>query len=1186
LRSVCDTAIEDIEEANAVREELSSRLSHRAFKPSSLPTATKGTQYTSFLKRMLGGFSAFQKEVGELYKDRVPGPAELLSDMQRLTRFHRRNEEVQAAAEEHRRSLPANHNALDPTAWRQLKTSIDANETLFVAMGSGVQAVNAATSLDGPAVVALAKQLSASIDHLGLATLGTPMAGKFIKESPDIAAAQIALWGDAATVCLEAMENARAFYEGSAQSTAELFRDIAAAARREEHLARLHGAFDSHVEWMPSGSHAGDSSTWARITTGIEAAERISRLTRNTQALHAILCSEDGLHSDALSIAIDNASASYQRLQTILTTCGDTVVLSPPGETEVEVTRRPLSTLSGIADSACEAFGGRLQHLSVMIASLRDGADALLSRLREDADVVERLNVILAESAEITHQLESFGIGPLTADDRTRIQWLAELAAAGRISPLLKAVASSSEWRQRLTRIQSEMESTITRKEFKASWEFLKTLFDLKVDVSTGFTIVNTDVGTLATHMKHLREQSGTIDEWLKFSRWRRDMQDAGFLPVLGELLEGKFEPEETVDVISIRFYRKLFDHLAATDMALSEFDIEEHERIRERFRQLDQWEIKAASIRIRQYQLNRSDRPRTGFAAAVSSELGILLREIAKKRKHMPLRRLFAEIPGVLQRLKPCIMMSPLSVSTFLESELIRFDLVIFDEALQVFPWDAIGAIYRGKQVIVAGDEKQLPPTNFFSRADPETDEEDDIGDFESILSLCKSINMPSKRLRWHYRSKREPLIAFSNRHFYDGDLVTFPSIRDASGDAVRFEHVPEGRWIDRKNLPEAERVADLMIDHLRRKPEKSLGVIAFNATQQRAIEDVIYDRRRNDPKIDAVFSTRLPEPYFIKSLETVQGDERDVIILSMAYGFSETGGKVARNFGPLSRNGGERRLNVAVTRAKEEMVFVASVRAADLDLSGITIAGSHLLKAYLEYAEKGVDSLAAAKVAFAGEAESPFEDDVAAALRKHGLEPVPQVGCGGFRIDMAIKHPQRPGEFCLGIECDGATYHSSQTARDRDRIRQSTLESLGWRIVRVWSTDWVRDPAKQVIKILAAYELAMQAPAPQLNASDGLEDEDSDFKPTVVEVGRPVVKVYSSIIDVPKGEIQKTAEAVLKRAGATEQDDLIKLVARELGFQRLGPRIRQKIEEQIQSQLRSGSLQRVGDRVSVAHT
>src|SRR5690606_35743776 len=248
--------------------------------------------------------------------------------------------------------------------------------------------------------------------------------------------------------------------------------------------------------------------------------------------------------------------------------------------------------------------------------------------------------------------------------------------------------------------------------------------------------------------------------------------------------------------------------------------------------------------------------------------------------------------------------------------------------------------------------------------------DEEDDIGDYESILSLCKSVGMPNKRLKWHYRSKREPLIAFSNRHFYGGELVTFPSVDD--GDGVHFEYVPEGRWIDRKNLREAERVVQMVVDHIRTHPDKSLGVIALNSTHQRAIEDTLYDLRRDRPDIDALFHGSdsfgtTNENLFIKNLENVQGDERDFIFLSLGYGFNNLG-KFNKNFGPINKQHGERRLNVAITRARESLTFVASVRSSDMDLSGSKSEGAHLLKSYLSYAERGVDVLDLAMQEIAG--------------------------------------------------------------------------------------------------------------------------------------------------------------------------------------------------------------------------
>lgn len=322
------------------------------------------------------------------------------------------------------------------------------------------------------------------------------------------------------------------------------------------------------------------------------------------------------------------------------------------------------------------------------------------------------------------------------------------------------------------------------------------------------------------------------------------------------------------------------------------------------------------------------------------------------------------------------------------------------------------------------------------------------------------------------------------------------------------------------------------------------------------------------------------------IKNLENVQGDERDVIFLSMGYAYNDVG-KFLKNFGPLTKAGGGRRLNVAVTRAREAVVFVASVRAADMDLSGSKSEGSHLLKAYLEYAERGVDSLSRNIASLAGECESPFEAEVAAALARHGLNPVPQVGCGGFHIDLALKHPARPGEFCLGIECDGATYHSSHTARDRERIRQSVLEGLGWQIARVWSTDWVRNPSRQLERILAAYELAVSSAGPVGSSRDAETNDsaaDVDLQPRFIQPRETKGNTYSKIEEVPDDRIRAAAIGIITHAGATDWDDLVRLVARELGFARTGSKIRVRLEATLNAEVRAGSLRRVGDRVALA--
>ena len=920
-------------------------------------------------------------------------------------------------------------------------------------------------------------------------------------------------------------------------------------------------------------------------------AERVSGMVRPPDVLRNILCVEGRINRVTLAGAADLVDGALLKLDAALNEVARFVDLSCGEETSVEPHRRSLSALRSNAESAAQSLNDRSVRLSRLIEVIRPEANVSVERLPEDVALIARMRVAIQHRDESEQVLRTNGADipdNLANGGNEAATWLLNAAGRGEITDLMRAVASDTNQRERVQRVVEELKRTAACGD---SWKFLKSIFDINANVSSGITMLDSPVGELARHLLTLRDGTASIGEWLKFSRWQREMDGLGFEQVVSELLAGQYEPREARDIVAVRFYRKLFDYLAEHDQTLGQFEAAEHEGIRERFRQLDQWEIKAAATRIRQYQLGRDDRPRPGWNTPGLSELGILLREALKKRRHMPLRRLFAEIPGVLQRLKPCIMMSPLSVSTFLQSDEIRFDVVIFDEASQVFPWDAIGAVHRGAQLIVAGDEKQLPPTNFFNRGDMESeDEEDDIGDFESILSLCKSINMPSKGLRWHYRSRREPLIAFSNRHFYGGDLVTFPSVRDVSNDAVRLELVQGGRWVDRKNIAEAERIADLVIAHHRKSPQRSLGVIAFNATQQQTIEDAIFQCRRADPEVDALLNTGLAEPLFIKNLETVQGDERDVILLSMGYAFNEAG-KFLKNFGPLTKTGGERRLNVAITRARQEVVLVASVRSADIDLSDSKSKGSHLLKAYLEYAESGVDSLARRIDSISGDCESPFETEVATALVQNGLDPVAQVGCGGFRIDLALRHPSRPGEFCLGIECDGATYHSSKTARDRDRIRQSVLEGLGWRMVRIWSTEWVRDPTRQLERILAAYESAAASTPPlecqPASETDDLNDDpDNELQPRYVNHTQVVGPSFGNIADVPDETIRASAKNIVVRAGATDWDDLIKLVTRELGFARTGKKIRERLEAVLHDELRIGSLRRIGDRITSAST
>ena len=468
--------------------------------------------------------------------------------------------------------------------------------------------------------------------------------------------------------------------------------------------------------------------------------------------------------------------------------------------------------------------------------------------------------------------------------------------------------------------------------------------------------------------------------------------------------------------------------------------------------------------------------RPTTAYGQSA-----LIRREGEKKRRHIPVRDLVDQARDVIQAIHPCFMMSPLAVSQYLPSD-IEFDVVIFDEASQVTPGDAINCIYRGKALIAAGDRRQLPPTSFFAAGtvvDEDAEEEDLANDFESILDLMKSSGgFNTLTLRWHYRSRHENLIAYSNHSFYDGGLVTFPGAIDEDENlGVKF-HLVNGvyrRSTGQDNPKEALAVAARVLHHFDSRPKASLGVVAFSAAQRDSIENAITVARANRPDLDKYFKDDRLDGLFVKSLEEVQGDERDVIILSIGYGPDESG-KVYRNFGPINRKGGERRLNVAISRARQLVEVVSSMTASQI---GETASeGSRHLRRYLDFAERGTKALTLELGPAGLGTDSPFEDSVISAIRSWGYDVQPQVGVAGFRIDIGVKHPNAPGVFMLGIECDGAMYHSSRTARDRDRLRHEVLEGLGWQLHHIWGTGWYRHRERELTRLKELLEERSSAP------------------------------------------------------------------------------------------------------------
>ncbi|WAJ26304.1 DUF4011 domain-containing protein [Antarcticirhabdus aurantiaca] len=568
------------------------------------------------------------------------------------------------------------------------------------------------------------------------------------------------------------------------------------------------------------------------------------------------------------------------------------------------------------------------------------------------------------------------------------------------------------------------------------------------------------------------------LRDWTSWCAIRRRAEVQGLQALVADLEAGAVAPNETVSAFRLGYARWWLPLAIDADKRLRDFRRFQHEHAIDDFRALDDLVRKAASARV--HAAIAHDLPAPD-AVVRKSELGLLRHQMELKRPSRSIREMIGAMPESFAKLAPCVLMSPLSIAQYLPPDQALFDVVIFDEASQITTWDAVGAVARGRQTVIVGDPKQLPPTNFFGRNEAEEEGEapDHERDLESILDEARASGLPVHGLRWHYRSRHESLIAFSNHHYYDNRLITFPS-PVTEDRAVSLRHVPEAvydRGKSRTNKAEARAIASDIAARLRTwldLPEAerpTLGVITFNSQQQALIQDLLDDERREDPRLEWFFDDERLEPVFVKNLENVQGDERDVILFSITFG-KDAAGKLAMDFGALNRDGGERRLNVAVTRARRELMLFSSIKAEAIDLSRSKAAGVRDLKTFLDYADRGAVALPAADAGSLGGAESPFEEAVAEALKARGWRIVPQVGVSGFRVDMGVRHPDHAGAFVAGIECDGATYHRSATARDRDKVREQVLRGLGWTILRVWSTDWWFDPAGATDRLHAALD------------------------------------------------------------------------------------------------------------------
>jgi len=648
--------------------------------------------------------------------------------------------------------------------------------------------------------------------------------------------------------------------------------------------------------------------------------------------------------------------------------------------------------------------------------------------------------------------------------------------------------------------------------------------------------------------------------------RLEERLRSVGLGTLLEALSQQPVDTPEIVGAFDLAWLQSIRTGVLNKESVLGSFNSRLHDQRVGEYADADREHLATAQQRVARSVAESA----TNVANQKPDQQQLIRAEARKKTRHRPLRQLIDTAPELLTALRPCWVMSPLVVSQMLPARQL-FDVVIFDEASQVLPADAVPALARAPQVVIAGDRHQLPPTAFFaSRIDgTNTDEDEQIDTaltqgYESVLDVTSSL-LPEYMLTWHYRSEDEKLIAFSNYEIYGGGLTTFPG--SGLRGVLNVERVPfDSRQSinTRSNPPEVERVVELMLDHARQRPTETLGVIAMGIEHANRIDALLEQRIREeaDPELEQFFGGDHEERPFVKNLERVQGDERDAILISVGYG-KDANGRLAMRFGPINQEGGHRRLNVAVTRARRRVTVISSFGADEVDLTKSGARGVEILKNYLKYVDSGGSDLSGARVDIA---LNPFELSVRDRLEAEGLSLIPQYGASGFRIDFAVRHPKDAGRMVMAIEADGASYHSTPTARDRDRLRQQMLERLGWRFHRIWSTSWFSDREREVQRVVAAYMKAVEvngAPEPRQR---GRHLADPSPEPAPLREGRPNVRPGYAIDDYSDAQLVAMVRWIQSDTLLRTHEDVLAEVIEELGFRRRGSKIVMRIERAIQ--------------------
>ncbi|MBQ4875703.1 DUF3320 domain-containing protein [Pseudoalteromonas luteoviolacea] len=694
----------------------------------------------------------------------------------------------------------------------------------------------------------------------------------------------------------------------------------------------------------------------------------------------------------------------------------------------------------------------------------------------------------------------------------------------------------------------------------------------------------------------------GKPEQLYEFARYNQIIEALecnGVKPLIKLAYNWKESPEALRYIFEKSYYQGLVDYAYTNSVSIRQFDRVKHEKAIENFKLVDEGCLFYAQEKLANQLFEQLPNKNA------KGEMELVLRELNKKTRHIPLRRLLSEAGNIIQKIKPVFMMSPMSIATYLKQGALDFDLVIFDEASQIPAPDALGAMMRGNQVIVVGDSKQMPPNNLFGKSvelDDDELEKSDTADIESILALMESKGAPSHMLKWHYRSRHDSLIAVSNGQFYNNELIAFPNPggghRDASG--LKFHYLPD-TWYDkggsRTNSGEVSAIVVAVLKHAMTKPHLSLGIVAFSLSQRDAIILEIEKARRLHPETDSFFDRHTAgSEFFVKNLENVQGDERDVILISICYGKTKSG-QISQNFGLLNKPGGERRLNVLISRARLSMEVFANFHGNELKIDDKSPFGLRSLQVFLEFAECNViqtDVDGEQNLNFA------FGQVVREAIQNMGYQVATRVGNQGYFIDLAIRHPNHPEQFVLALQYDGTGYFEAVSARDRERLRQSVLEGLGWKFERIWSTDWYRDPKSELQRLKAVIDEAIRSHDASIATiesdttqafeltSVSSNSVESEFQEAPSAIQRaevepeskfdacntPYKKVDSSELNMPKVDDFSAVplsvlEHAIERVVANEYPIFSSIVASRLanaaGLSRVGSKIKRIVEQAV---------------------